>query len=436
METSPRVLAVLPGLIPSTLLCVVKPLSYLHSAGKLQARITLESVTRSRDLAWADLVVFCRNCGPLYECYREFLVERRIPYIYDIDDNLFALPANSKLAQDLHESESLRVLETYLCHADLVRVYSQPMLEQVRIFNKNVQLVDPPIDWDVVLTSRTASESGKIKVVYATSRMEDELASIFLPALIRLLKEYPHRVEAFLLGCRPDFNGCRNVHYRPFLPNYDRFMRKFSRVGYDIGLAPLHNDLFHRSKTNNKFREYAACCIAGVYSNVDVYSQCVRDGETGLLVSNESDAWYLAIRRLIEDDQLRERIRDQALAYVKARYSYEKFLDTWLSQAQNVLMRRGEKLNYIECPRGELSQVHPRRSFLHSGLKWLFMGLGKALVYLRSGDRDSVRTGLKWISIMLWMHIFVVKLRVGNRLAAWGTRRKHPKSEADEQMSP
>jgi hypothetical protein len=107
--------------------------------------------------------------------------------------------------------------------------------------------------------------------------------------------------------------------------DYDRFLRRFSQAQFDIGLAPMKDDLFHRSKTNNKFREYGACGIAGVYSDVEVYSGCVQNETTGLLVANDSEAWYRAIAHLIEDPELRQRLKDQSRDYVRLHYSQEQF---------------------------------------------------------------------------------------------------------------
>jgi hypothetical protein len=108
-------------------------------------------------------------------------------------------------------------------------------------------------------------------------------------------------------------------------------------MGFDIGLAPLLNDTFHRSKTNNKFREYGACGIAGVYSRADVYTECIEDGKTGILVENDAESWYEGMRRLVEDDELRAAISKAAKEQVERDYSQEFFKQVWKRQIWNVL---------------------------------------------------------------------------------------------------
>ena len=106
--------------------------------------------------------------------------------------------------------------------------------------------------------------------------------------------------------------------------------------------------MFYRSKTNNKFREYGASGIAGIYSHNDVYSQCVEHEVSGLLVANDADSWHDAIERLIEDEALRTRIQRQAWRYVHEHYAQEKF----------------EQLSWSRLQR---SAGHVRASRCHSG---------------------------------------------------------------------
>jgi hypothetical protein len=156
--------------------------------------------------------------------------------------------------------------------------------------------------------------------------------------LRRLLGVYEGRVEVCFWGYHPpELRGLRGVRFLDFVPNYDKFFRAFARAGFDIGIAPLRDDEFHRSKCNNKFREFAACGIAGVYSDVEVYSSCVEDGRTGLLVSGEQGAWFRAVSRLVEDAALRRRIQKEAFRFARERYRPEQAQVRWLAHIREVL---------------------------------------------------------------------------------------------------
>ena len=61
----PKILAILPALIPSSIILVVEPLIYLLKLRNIELRVRLENFyVRSSDIEWADLIVFCRNTEP------------------------------------------------------------------------------------------------------------------------------------------------------------------------------------------------------------------------------------------------------------------------------------------------------------------------------------------------------------------------------------
>jgi glycosyltransferase involved in cell wall biosynthesis len=395
----PRVLAILPGLIPSTMICVAKPFLQLHQAERIMAKITLESIVRPRSLKWADLVVFCRNTNRQYAPLLNFLINRKTPFIYDLDDNFFELPLDSEMGRYHRSPERLAMLTDYIQNASLVRVYSKPLLKKAKTLNPKVEQVIGPIDLKLISPSQTNQETKIVKLVYGTSRIQDELSILFAPALRRILKEYAGRVEAHFWGAVPaELKGIPNIFHHRIIRNYDRFLQRFSRAGFDIGLAPLPDDLFHRSKTNNKFREYGACRIAGIYSQVDVYSDCVLDGKTGLLVPNDPEAWYQAMVRLIGDQGLREKIKNQAQETVRQRYSQEIFEKVWWSHIQRVCSTKDKRI-ILNPPVNEIPQ-NPTPSSSDK--------LKNKMKRLRQND---LWTNLKMVQWRLFDYWMIVKIK-------------------------
>ena len=369
-RVQPRVLAVLPGFFPSTILTVVKPLQALHHAQHIVADITLEAWVSRRQIERADVVILSRNLEPLYGHILNTAVALDKPIIYDIDDDLFALPAyyQPQLAAPAQAWQAQ--LERYLTAASLVRVYAAPLHKRVLQLNPNVTRVDGPIDWSLVPDRPPArdlgGDSAQVKIVYATSRwMQDDLAALFLPAMEQLLATYSGHVQFFCWGYHPpQLERHPAVHFLDFVHNYDRFFRRFARAGFDIGLAPLRDEAFYRSKSNNKFREYAACRIAGIYSDVDVYANCVNDGRTGLLVLNTTDAWFAALSNLVENAALRRTIQTQAFQHARRHYSLEKTQAEWLahirlvSVPQSVTARSHQELYPVQ---NQYDLQHPLR---------------------------------------------------------------------------
>jgi hypothetical protein len=230
------------------------------------------------------------------------------------------------------------MLMEYITRASLVRVYSHPMFDRVKELNANVVRVSGPVDLRLLRTPKRPVEKNVVSIVYATNRVNDTLAEIFKPALKRILEKYSNQVEVYFLGYNPpEFKSYPNVFFKTLNLNYEQCLQYFSSAGFDIGLAPLLDDVFHRSKTNLKVREYGACRVAGIYSNVDVYSTSVISGSTGLLVENNSDDWFDAMSTLIENRELREHIREHAYQFASANYSHTLFNQVWHEQIMQVV---------------------------------------------------------------------------------------------------
>jgi glycosyltransferase involved in cell wall biosynthesis len=343
----PHILAILPGIIPSTSILIIKPLLQLSKSGCIRLQIVLESAAKQNQIEWADLVMFCRNTEPRYRRNLELILQLGIPYIYDLDDNFFELPENTELGAYHRHPDRIAQLREYLAYADLVRVYSQPMLECIGPISRNVIKTFGPIDFSGIDATAEKTDD-RIRLVFSTSSYRNDLLSIILPAVDKILQEHDGKVEAHFWGVKPKGLSSRaHAYFHKFIMDYDSFLRSFSRAHFDIGLAPMLNDPFHRSKTNNKFREYGACGIAGIYSNVEVYTACVRNEETGLLVQNNFDNWHNEISRLIKNPDLLKKIKRQSQEFIRQHYSQEQFESCSWELIQKIA---GEKRHRVISP--------------------------------------------------------------------------------------
>jgi glycosyltransferase involved in cell wall biosynthesis len=339
MKEFKKVLTILPELNPSSIILVIEPLMYLLELGKIELRVRLEKLdVRLSDMEWADLVIFCRNTEPAYDFVEELLSLNK-PYIYELDDNLFELPLNMPEGIYHRAPERLTQLEKYIKNADLVRVYSSPLATSVRQYASNVKVFTAPVNLFYIPSIPPKRKSRKLKLVFPTSRtISNDLSDIFIKDISQILKEHNNNIEVHFWGFIPEeLKSFPSVKFHRFMSNYQNYMQAMYKEGYDIGLAPMKNDLFHNSKTNNKFREYGACWIAGIYSNADIYSNCVIDGKTGLLVSNEEGSWYQAITKLMSDARLRQSIQEEARAVVEREYPLHTFALLLMNEIDQVL---------------------------------------------------------------------------------------------------
>ena len=321
-----KVLCIVNAKDAPAIINILQPIRLLKKRGLLSYSVLVEDRLGSgsviKDLSTHDIIVFFRTTSPAFLKYVYYakLLGKKI--IYGVDDNFFDL--------NLSEQEPLQPLilnahARYIEKSDAIIVYSELMAERLGQFNPNIWRITPGIDFSLLKgLKRRANDNKKLKIVYATSRFQrDILSNIFSPALKKILKEYENRIEMHFWGFMPnEFKSAPYVKCKKYV-RYEEYLREFYKEGFDVGLAPMHDDEFHGSKTNTKLRDYGACGVAGIYSRVGIYSGCV-DGETGILVDNTEESWYLALRRLIEDKELRDSIKIKAEEYVKKNYDMER----------------------------------------------------------------------------------------------------------------
>jgi glycosyltransferase involved in cell wall biosynthesis len=92
--------------------------------------------------------------------------------------------------------------------------------------------------------------------------------------------------------------------------------------GIDIGLYPLPFDDWVSGKSGLKAIQYMMMGLPCVATDVGTTPLIIRDGENGLLVRSESE-WLEALRRLIDDPDLRRRLGQRARRDAVTRYSIQ-----------------------------------------------------------------------------------------------------------------
>jgi glycosyltransferase involved in cell wall biosynthesis len=157
-------------------------------------------------------------------------------------------------------------------------------------------------------------------VGYMGSQGHQEDLDLAVPAIARLLDERPELTFELFGTIRTPSQllpyGAR-VRRIEVKASYMEFLISLSRLGWDIGVAPLVDTPFNRCKAPTKFIEYSACGIPVAASNMPVYSEVMPKNSGELVVGD----WYGPLCRLLDDPAYRQRAVDIAREHCAAQFA-------------------------------------------------------------------------------------------------------------------
>jgi len=253
-------------------------------------------------------------------------------FLYFLDDNFFELDQGP--LSGYYKKKAIRnSLRMSMMLATSVITQSQRLSTYLAALG--IRVVEIPAHFDFTLISKsptqirsTETRNGEVRVGFAASPGRQEDLQPYVEILKKTLGNHPNLVLEFI-GAIPDglMTGAK-VRFFPLEADYRKFLRLIESRNWDVGLAPLRPWKFNEYKTNNKYREYGALGIPGLYARMPPYSSYVRDGLTGLLESSAHEFGDL-LELLVTDEGLRRSIGANAEAHIREEYSEDKVIPLW-----------------------------------------------------------------------------------------------------------
>lgn len=309
-----RVMLLYKEMIPSVRLCGHYQLSCLAEQGKIDYRPrTLMQVSRA-DLNWADIVLMCRldNAYELYLARALKKAGKRIVYV--IDDDLLNVPRTLVSGAYYAQEETRACISALMEISDAILSPSPVLLDKYARGRQGILLEEPAID-PVPYTPRESGTPVKIGFAGSVDRTGD-IEQILRESLLRIRDEYAERVKFVFFGAVPSFAAELKARCIPYCDSYDAYRDTLNGLKMDIGLAPMPDNDFYACKHYNKFIEYAAAGIVGVFSNVRPYDRIREKFGWPVMCGNTAEEWIGAIRQLLDHpeelDQLKRRIAQLA----------------------------------------------------------------------------------------------------------------------------
>lgn len=325
----------------------ILPLTHPANANSFQ-------ITQGRDFSPADIIIIERAWKPglilqqadeLVQQIRQSSSGRNKAsprLIYSIDDNLLDLEAIPLPAR-----QAVR----YFCrHADGILVSTEYLQQRLQRLNRRIFVLPNTLDERLFTADGrrlpVERQSGEpLTIGYMGTFTHDADLMLVLQALRTVMRLHLDSVQLQLVGgiSNPGllrlFQGLPVQVLNPSpadaaYPNFVPWMAK--NLKWDIGIAPLEDTAFTRSKSDIKFLDYSALGIPGIYSRVPSYSGSVRHLETGWLAENSPAAWVEALEALLTDSTLRANLAQNAQDYVFSQRTLQHCAHLWQEAIQSI----------------------------------------------------------------------------------------------------
>jgi len=336
-------------------------LSDLHCCGHIRGELIAREINArcpnvhidaklnmmSSDFLLANVLVFQRQTDPVALAKMHLARERGIKCIYDLDDDLFNLPEKFSIPYQFFGRKDVReTIGLFLASVDAVTVSTVFLAQQVaKLTSKPIFVLPNSLDveqnnyaFTERLLLRTEKKDDEINIMWFASGSHNLDMPIIVNPINKIMDKHKN-VHLTLMGVfekeaielvakeHPDrvhIEGWNEINVLPM-----------SMVDCDIGIAPLEDNLFNRSKSNVKFLHYSCLGIPTVASKLEPYESIV-DGSTGFLASNE-DEWFDRLDKLVQDQALRDSLGFRARMQVIKQYDISQTYSKWLQVFEHVL---------------------------------------------------------------------------------------------------
>ena len=262
-----------------------------------------------------DLLFVYRESSPFGPPFLErFARRRRMPIVHDFDEAIFVPNIHSTnrswaWLRDLQRPARVAAMAT------AVTVQNEYLAEFARRSNERVTVIPTPVDTNG-RHPRQARSPGPVVIGWLGSETTAPYLKLVDDALARVSEEADVIVR--VVGGAYANPRLRRLDVREFALEREQS----DLEGFDIGILPEPDDDWTRGKGGYKALLYMAVGIPVVASRVGVNTDIVSEAETGFCVST-TDEWVAALRRLVADPSLRERMGAAGRARVTQRYSIE-----------------------------------------------------------------------------------------------------------------
>lgn len=287
----------------------------------------------------------------------EAISRRGIAVSFDNDDNLRAsdiIGGSSGLKEHRENREFWAIYERMARLADVVTTPSEVLAEKYRGAGaRDVAVIENHLDSRMACFGHRSRHEGLVVGWVAAAEHAKDVVALGLVEILSRLLDAHENLRVLTVGVRLPL-GSPRYEYIQDVAHYD-LLKVVSRI--DVGIAPLLDTEFNRSRSNVKLKEYGAGGAAWVASPVGPYRNLGAQ-QGGVLV--ERDGWFEALDRLLSSRIARARLARRALRWARTQ-TIDRHAEEW--------ERRFESAVESAAVRARERVAEPRRRAIESRRK-------------------------------------------------------------------
>jgi Glycosyl transferases group 1 len=287
-----------------------------------------------------DVLVASRTAKPgPSQTFQRLAREAKMLCVYETDDDTFSITPDNRPAKAFFDADILANVRANLACAHLVTT-STPHLAEVLSAYTSAQVVVLPNRvprWLTELPAPWEREPDPLVVGHTGGASHVRDFGECAKSLRSWLQRQGGRAEFHAIGYDSTARVATirgRARHTGWTTDVDAYLRG---IDFGVGLAPLRDTEFARSKSALKAMEYGALGIPVIASAVSPYDGYVRHGETGFLCSTARD-WRDALDALTDPD-VRHRMglagRLQACGHLIEGHAHE-----WLGDYERAMSGR------------------------------------------------------------------------------------------------
>ena len=241
-------------------------------------------------------------------------------FVMDVDDDLFSIKHDNPVWLKLND-ENVYNMQCMVRDVDYLTVTTELLAETLRSKRPDkdpvsVMVVPNFITDDYKQGKPDNADKVVIGYMGGSSHIYDIEKSGVVEAVEKLMHEHKH-VEFVACGM-PIIKYLPKARYTYLegAPSTDFVDNVYPTLNFDISLAPLEECIFANGKSDIKWQESTRMGAAFVATNTGPY-KTLTNGVNALLVENTEEAWYTALKKLVDSKKLRTILVDNARKDIK-----------------------------------------------------------------------------------------------------------------------